>query len=58
MRSSESTSDSCTDKHAFTDSPGAMCGNMPPTILISCVNRGLAPLCLGLYHTKSKTEMV
>lgn len=33
-----------------------MCGNMPPTILIPCVNRGLAPLCLGLYYTKSQRE--
>lgn len=23
-----------------------------------CVNRGLAPLCLGLYHSMSQTEMV
>ena len=38
--------------------PRAMCGNMPPTISSSCVNRGLAPLCLGLYHTKSQREMV
>ena len=52
------TFDSCKDRHALADSPGAMCGNMPPTILISCVNRSLAPLCLGLYQTKSQTEMV
>lgn len=58
MRTSECTFDFCTDRHALTDSPVAMCGNMPPTILISCVNRGLAPLCLGLYHTKSQTEIV
>lgn len=57
-RSPECTFDFCTDRHALTDSPGAMCGNMPPTILILRVNRGLAPLCLGLYHTKSQTEMV
>ena len=59
IRSRECTSDSHTRRHTHTDEdPGAICGNMPPTILISCVNRGLAPLCLGLYHTKSRREMV
>lgn len=59
IRSRECTSDSHIRRHTYTDVvPGAICGNMPPTILISCVNRGLAPLCLGLYHTKSQREMV
>ncbi len=59
IRSRESIPDSHTRRHTYTDvDPGAICGNMPPTILISCVNRGLAPLCLGLYHTESQREMV
>lgn len=45
--------------HTYIDVvPEAMCGNMPQTILNSCVKRGLAHLCLGLYHTRSQREMV
>lgn len=59
IRSREYISDSHKRRHTYTDGdPGVICGNMPPTILISCVNRGLAPLCLGLYHTKSQRKMV